>query len=59
MRPLSLAVPRMNGGKKVPAPLQRMRADDLLAAAFPMPQRVSKTFRATGRFRIIRWWRRR
>ena len=25
----------MNGGKKVPAPLQRMRADDLLAAAFP------------------------
>ena len=32
---VSLAVPRMNGGKKVPAPLQRMRADDLLAAAFP------------------------
>ena len=32
---ISLAVARMNGGKKVPAPLQRMRADDLLAAAFP------------------------
>ncbi|HUQ88004.1 MAG TPA: helicase-related protein [Vicinamibacterales bacterium] len=32
---VSLAVTRMNGGKKVPAPLQRMRADDLLAAAFP------------------------
>jgi ATP-dependent Lhr-like helicase len=25
----------MNGGARVPAPLQRMRADDLLAAAFP------------------------
>src|SRR5688572_15211216 len=25
----------MNGGVRVPAPLQRMRADDLLAAAFP------------------------
>ena len=32
---VSLAVARMNGGAKVPAPLQRMRADDLLAAAFP------------------------
>ena len=32
---ISLAVARMNGGKKVPAPIQRMRADDLLAAAFP------------------------
>jgi ATP-dependent Lhr-like helicase len=32
---VSLAVQRMNGGRKVPAPLQRMRADDLLAAAFP------------------------
>src|SRR5688572_30869757 len=25
----------MNGGVRVPAPLQRMRADDLLAVAFP------------------------
>jgi ATP-dependent Lhr-like helicase len=32
---VSLAVARMNGGRKVPAPLQRMRADDLLASAFP------------------------
>ncbi len=32
---VSLAVSRMNGGTRVPAPLQRMRADDLLAAAFP------------------------
>ncbi len=32
---VSLAVPRNRGGKKVPAPLQRMQADDLLAAAFP------------------------
>ena len=26
---------RNNSGKKVPAPLQRMRSDDLLAAVFP------------------------
>ncbi len=32
---VSLAVPRVAGGRRVPAPLQRMRADDLLAAAFP------------------------
>ncbi|HET9705550.1 MAG TPA: DEAD/DEAH box helicase [Vicinamibacterales bacterium] len=32
---ISLAIPRMNAGARVPAPLQRMRADDLLAAAFP------------------------
>jgi ATP-dependent Lhr-like helicase len=32
---VSLAVPRNRGGRKVPAPLQRMQADDLLAAAFP------------------------
>ncbi len=32
---ISLAVPRFRGGKKVPPPLQRMEADDLLAAAFP------------------------
>jgi len=31
----SLALPRFRGGRKVPAPLQRMRADDLLAAVFP------------------------
>ncbi len=31
----SLAVLRMNHGKRVPFPIQRMQADDLLAAAFP------------------------
>ncbi|HTK94973.1 MAG TPA: DEAD/DEAH box helicase, partial [Terriglobales bacterium] len=32
----SLALLRFQGGKKVPPQIQRMRADDLLAAAFPM-----------------------
>jgi ATP-dependent helicase Lhr and Lhr-like helicase len=32
---ISLAVPRNRNGTKVPPPLQRMQADDLLAAAFP------------------------
>jgi ATP-dependent Lhr-like helicase len=32
---VSLAVPRSRGGSKVPPPLQRMQADDLMAAAFP------------------------
>lgn len=31
----ALVVPRTNGGKRVPAPLLRMRADDALAEAFP------------------------
>ncbi|HTJ27255.1 MAG TPA: DEAD/DEAH box helicase [Candidatus Limnocylindria bacterium] len=31
----ALAILRMRGGKKVPPQLQRMRADDLLAAVFP------------------------
>ena len=31
----ALALLRFSGGKKVPAPLQRMRSDDLLAAVFP------------------------
>ena len=31
----SLALPRFRGGRKVPAPLMRMRADDLMAAVFP------------------------
>ena len=30
-----LAIPRFRGGRKVPPPLQRMRADDLMAAVFP------------------------
>jgi ATP-dependent Lhr-like helicase len=32
---ISLAVPRSRAGRKVPPPLQRMLADDLLAAVFP------------------------
>jgi ATP-dependent Lhr-like helicase len=31
----ALAIPRMRGGRKVAPQLQRMRADDLLAACFP------------------------
>ena len=31
----ALAILRQQGGKKVPMPLQRMRADDLMAAVFP------------------------
>ena len=32
---IALAVPRVAGGRKVPAQIQRMQAEDLLAAAFP------------------------
>jgi len=32
---ISLAIPRYRGGKKVPPQIQRMEADDLLAAVFP------------------------
>ncbi|HYB33027.1 MAG TPA: DEAD/DEAH box helicase, partial [Steroidobacteraceae bacterium] len=32
---IALALPRFRGGKKVPAPLARMAAEDLLAAVFP------------------------
>jgi ATP-dependent Lhr-like helicase len=32
---ISLAVPRSRGGRKVPPQLQRMHADDLMAAVFP------------------------
>ena len=32
---ISLAVPRQRGGRKVPPQLQRMIADDLMAAVFP------------------------
>ncbi|MEX2247602.1 MAG: DEAD/DEAH box helicase [Dehalococcoidia bacterium] len=31
----ALAVPRQNGGRRVPPPIQRIRSDDLLAAVFP------------------------
>ncbi len=32
---IALALPRFRGGKKVPAPLMRMNAEDLLASVFP------------------------
>lgn len=32
---VSLAVPRFRGGRKVPPQLQRMQADDMMAAVFP------------------------
>ena len=31
----ALALPRMQGGRKVPPPIQRMRSEDLLASVFP------------------------
>ncbi len=31
----ALAIPRYSGGRKIPPPIQRMRADDLMAAVFP------------------------
>ncbi|HKE25471.1 MAG TPA: DEAD/DEAH box helicase [Bryobacteraceae bacterium] len=31
----ALAIPRYTGGRKVPPPIQRMKADDLMAAVFP------------------------
>jgi ATP-dependent Lhr-like helicase len=31
----ALAIPRFSGGRKVPPPIQRTRADDLMAAVFP------------------------
>jgi len=31
----ALAIPRYVGGRKLPPPIQRMRADDLMAAVFP------------------------
>ncbi|MGH8297923.1 MAG: DEAD/DEAH box helicase [Steroidobacteraceae bacterium] len=35
---IALALPRFRGGRKVPAPLARMAAEDLLAAVFPDSQ---------------------
>ncbi len=46
----ALAVPRFAGGRKVPPPLQRMRADDLLAAVFP--DQVACAENLTGEIRI-------
>ena len=46
----ALAVPRFLGGHKVPPPIQRMRADDLLAAVFP--DQVACAENLTGEIRI-------
>jgi len=46
----ALAVPRFSGGRKVPPPIQRMRADDLLAAVFP--DQVACAENLTGEIRI-------
>jgi ATP-dependent helicase Lhr and Lhr-like helicase len=46
----ALAVLRSRGGSRVPAPIQRMRADDLLAAVFP--DQVACAENLTGPIRI-------
>ena len=46
----ALAILRFSGGAKVPAPIQRMRADDLLAAVFP--DQVACAENLTGPIRI-------
>jgi ATP-dependent Lhr-like helicase len=46
----ALAIPRFVGGRKVPPPIQRMRADDLLAAVFP--DQVACAENLTGETRI-------
>ncbi len=40
----ALAVPRFSGARKVPPPIQRMRADDLLAAVFPAQVACQENF---------------
>ncbi|MGH9629209.1 MAG: Lhr family helicase, partial [Bryobacteraceae bacterium] len=46
----ALAILRFRGGTKVPAPIQRMRSDDLLAAVFP--DQVACAENLTGPIRI-------
>lgn len=46
----ALAIPRYRGGKKVPPPIQRMRADDLMAAVFPDQAACAENL--TGEVRI-------
>ncbi len=46
----ALAVPRFTGGRKVPPPIQRMRADDLLASVFPDQAACAENL--TGEIRI-------
>ena len=57
---ISLAVPRIRGGRKVPPQLQRMQADDLMAAGVPRRRRLPREHsRRSRRFPIIRSSRRR
>jgi ATP-dependent helicase Lhr and Lhr-like helicase len=46
----ALAIPRFSGGRKVPPPIQRMRADDLMAAVFPDQAACGENL--TGEIRI-------
>src|SRR5579872_7257109 len=46
----ALAIPRFQGGRKVPPPIQRMRSDDLLASVFP--DQVACAENLTGEIRI-------
>ncbi len=56
----SLAVRRMNGGRKVPPQFQRSDAEDLLTVVFPDQHGVRwRTSPAIARSPTIRWWRRR
>src|SRR3989441_4612405 len=50
----ALAVLRQRGGRKVPTPLQRMDAEDLIAAVFPDQIACPENLVATGRSPIIR-----
>ena len=52
----ALALLRFTGGRRVPMPLQRMRAEDLLAAVFPGPARLRRQPRRARSSRpTIRW----
>ena len=52
----ALALLRWQGGKRVPPPIQRMRAEDLLAAVFPAQLACQdKPSRARSRSPTIRW----
>ena len=56
----ALALLRFQGGKKVPPQIQRMRADDLLAAVFPRSRSPArKISTAISKFPIIRWFAKR
>jgi len=46
----ALAIPRFLGGRKIPPPIQRMRAEDLLASVFP--DQVACAENLTGEIRI-------